>query len=75
MGRESGRCSLSVVVPFVWRCLTTCTLIPFHIPLIETDVQLPGIRLSDKTFRLRAYLAAPSRTQVYETEVPAEVRE
>src|SRR5215468_3411778 len=47
----------------------------FHIPLIEPDVQISRIRLSDKTSRLRPRLAAPTRGQAYETVMPVEVRE
>src|SRR3954452_9252689 len=37
----------------------------FHIPLIEPDVQISRIRLSDKASRLRPRLAAPARGQAY----------
>src|SRR5436189_3511735 len=47
----------------------------FHTPLIEPDMQISRIRLSDKTSRLRPRLAAPSRGQAYETVMPVEVRE
>src|SRR6267154_2851593 len=47
----------------------------FHTPLIEPDMQISRIRLSDKTARLRPRLAAPSRGQAYETVMPVEVRE
>jgi len=47
----------------------------FHIPLIEPDVQISRIRLSDKTSRLRPRLAAPARSQAYETVMPVEERE
>ena len=47
----------------------------FHTPLIEPDVQISCIRLSDKTSRLRPRLAAPTRGQAYEPEVPVKVRE
>src|SRR5215469_17168824 len=47
----------------------------FHIPLIEPDVQISRIRLSDKTSRFRPRLAAPTRGQAYETVMPVEVRE
>src|SRR5436190_6131501 len=47
----------------------------FHIPLIEPDVQISRIRLSDKTSRLHPRLAAPARGQAYETVMPVEVRE
>ena len=47
----------------------------FHTPLIEPDVQIYRIRLSDKTSRLRPRLAAPTRGQAHETVMPVEVRE
>src|SRR6201984_790365 len=47
----------------------------FHTPLIEPDVQISRIRLSDKTSRLRPRLAAPTRGQAHETIMPVEVRE
>src|SRR6201988_2494795 len=47
----------------------------FPIPLIEPDMQISRIRLSDKTSRLRPRLAAPTRGQAYETVMPVEVRE
>src|ERR1700739_904047 len=47
----------------------------FHTPLIEPDVQISRIRLSDKTSRLRPRLAAPTRGQAHETVMPVEVRE
>jgi hypothetical protein len=47
----------------------------FHTPLIEPDMQISRIRLSDKTSRLRPRLAAPTRGQAYETVMPVEMRE
>ena len=47
----------------------------FHIPLIEPDMQISRIRLSDKTSRLHPRRAMPTRGQTYETEVPVQVRE
>jgi hypothetical protein len=47
----------------------------FHTPLIEPDMQLSRIRLSDKTSRLRPRHVAPKRGQTHEPEVPVEVRE
>ncbi len=47
----------------------------FHTPLIEPDVQISRIRLSDKTSRLHPRLAASKLSQAYETEVPVEVRQ
>src|SRR6202042_3248773 len=47
----------------------------FHTPLIEPDMQISCIRLSDKTSRLRPRHVVPKPTQTYEPEVPVEVRE
>jgi hypothetical protein len=47
----------------------------FHTPLIEPDMRICRIRLSDKTSRLRPRRAAPTTGQTYEPEVPVEVRE
>ena len=47
----------------------------FHTPLIEPDMQISRIRLSDKTSRLRPRHVVPKPTQAYEPEVPVEVRE
>jgi hypothetical protein len=43
------RFGLAVTGPFVCRCLTIQTMLRFHIPLIEPDVPVSGIRLSEKT--------------------------
>jgi len=42
------RCGLSVTGPFGCRCLTSHTVLRFHIPLIKPDVRFSRIRLSDK---------------------------
>src|SRR5215203_3039008 len=47
----------------------------FHTPLIEPDMQVSRIRLSDKTSRLHPRHVAPKRAQAYEPEVPVKVRE
>src|SRR6201982_1972739 len=47
----------------------------FPIPLIEPDMHISRVRLSDRTSRLRPRLAAPTRGQAYETVMPVEVRE
>src|SRR6266851_2598229 len=47
----------------------------FHTPLIEPDMQISGIRLSDKTSRLHPRRAAAELCQAYEPEVPVKVRE
>src|SRR6516162_7433696 len=47
----------------------------FHTPLIEPDMQICRIRLSDKTSRLHPRRAATKLGQAYEPEVPIKVRE
>src|SRR3954471_22708539 len=47
----------------------------FHIPLIEPDMRISRIRLSDKISRLRPRRAAPKSGQTDEPEVPVEVQE
>ena len=47
----------------------------FHTPLIEPDMQISRIRLSDKTSRLRPRHVMPKPGQAHEPEVPVEVRE
>ena len=42
------RQSLSVSGPFVCRCLTSSAMLRFHIPLIELDVRIFRIQLSDE---------------------------
>src|SRR5271155_3137721 len=60
--------------------LNYCTLVVrpglrFHTPLIEPDMQISRIRLSDKTSRLRPRHVVPKPVQAYEPEVPVQVRE
>jgi len=43
------RWDLSVAGPFVCRCLTSPPCFRFHTPLIEPDVRICRIRLSEKT--------------------------
>ena len=47
----------------------------FHIPLIEPDMQISLIRLSDKASRLRPRLAAAARGQAYQANMAVQVRE
>ena len=44
--------------PFVCRCLTSRTLLRFHIPLIEPDMQISRIRLPEEVSRFRTRKAA-----------------
>ena len=47
----------------------------FHTPLIEPDMQIARIRLSDKISRLHPRRAAAELGQAYEPEVLVELRE
>src|SRR6266853_4479777 len=47
----------------------------FHLPLIEPDMRIYRIRLSDKTSRLHPRRAATKLGQTYEPEVLVKVRE
>ena len=47
----------------------------FHISLIEPDMQISRIRLSDKTSRLHPRHVVPKPAQAYEPEVPVKVLE
>src|SRR5712671_6367997 len=47
----------------------------FHTPLIEPDMQISRIRLSDKTSRRRPRHVVPKPTKAYEPEVPVKVLE
>ena len=47
------RSGLSVSAPFVWRCLNSRSVLRFHIPLVEPDVRISRIRLSDKASCVR----------------------
>ena len=73
--RGGCRSNISVAAPFVWRCLTGSAMARFHTPLIEPDMQICRIRLSDKTSRLHPRRAASKLCQPYEPEVPVKVRE
>src|SRR6202045_566976 len=47
----------------------------FHTPLIEPDMQICRIRLSDKTSRLHPRRAPTKPCEAYELEAPVKVRE
>jgi hypothetical protein len=51
--------SLSVSDPFGCRCLTGSSMLRLHIPLIEPDVRISRIRLSD-WFHVVAHTGAPT---------------
>ena len=48
MWRGGFRFGISVTGPFVCRCLTSFTMLRFHIPLIKPGVRFSRTRLSDK---------------------------
>src|SRR5260370_15285417 len=75
MWRGGGRLNISVAASFVWRCLSGSPMTPFPNPLIEPDMQISRIRLSDKTSRLHPRHVVPKPAQAYELEVPVKVRE
>ena len=52
------RSGLSVPGPFVSRCLIILTVLRFHIPLVEPDMQFSRIRLPEETSRVRSRKAA-----------------
>src|SRR5580692_3290331 len=75
MWRGGCRSNISVSASFVWRCLSGATMTRFHIPLIEPDMKISRIRLSDKTSRLHPRHVVPKPAQAHEPEVPVKVRE
>ena len=60
--------------PFVCRCLTSSSMLRFHIPLIEPDVRFSRIRLSDKDSRVRTRKVTRSPAKPDETEGLVEIR-
>jgi hypothetical protein len=73
MWRGGCRSDISVSASSVWRCLSGSTWLRFHIPLIEPDMQISRIRLSDKTSRLHPRHVTPKGGQVAEQlTVPAD---
>jgi hypothetical protein len=62
-----------VTRPFVCGCLTSCTMLRFHIPLIKPDVRVSRIRLSDKDSRVRTREVTLGPTQADQSEVKVQV--
>lgn len=62
------RQSLSVAGPFVCRCLTSSALLRFHIPLIELDVRISRIQLSDKESCLRPRKVVSPLAQLHQAQ-------
>ena len=53
---------------FASRCLTSPAMVRFHIPLIEPDVRVSRIRLSDKDSRVRPRKVARQAREPDETQ-------
>ena len=49
---------------FVFGCLTSCTMLRFHLPLIKPDVRFSRIRLSDKDSCFRPRNVAVAQTEL-----------
>jgi len=65
--------SLAVAGPFVCRCLTSPSMLRFHIPLIEPDVRISRIRLSDKDSCVRTRIAARKLRESHQTQTLGQV--
>jgi hypothetical protein len=63
------RCGLSVSGPFVCRCLTSHTILRFHLPLIKPDLRISRIRLSDKDSWVRPRNAAIAQAESDKSEL------
>ena len=50
--------------PFGCRCLTSLAMLRFHIPLIEPDVRVSRIRLSDKVVT-RSHTEGPATARLF----------
>ncbi len=63
------RSRLSVARPFVDECLTSITMLRFHTPLIELDVRISRIQLSDKASRFRPRDVAITQPKLDESQL------
>ena len=59
--------------PFGCRCLTSQTVLRFHIPLFKPDVRFSRIRLSDKDSRFRPRQALRQQRQFHQPQRLIEV--
>ena len=59
--------------PFVCGCLTSPTLLRFHIPLIKPDVRVSRNRLSDKDARVRSREVTLRPTQSNQAKLKVQV--
>ena len=64
---------LRVVRPFRLPVPEYLTMPRLHLPLIEPDVRISRIRLSDKTSCLRPQLAMPHHAQLFQAQLLVQV--
>ena len=62
-----------LTAPFVWRCLSNPSLLRFHTPLVEPDMQISRIRLSDKASCFRPRKVACAWSKPHESQFLVEV--
>jgi hypothetical protein len=67
------RFCLSVSGPFVCRCLTSGTMLRFHLPLIKPDVRISRIRLSDKDSCVRPRDVEVRQTKLNQSQLLVQV--
>jgi len=65
MWRGGFRFGLSVSGPFVCRCLTSLTMLRFHIPLIKPGVRFSRTGLSDKATLILCFTRSPTNSCRY----------
>jgi hypothetical protein len=64
------RRGLAVSGPFVGRCLSSLTMLRFHLPLIEPDRRISRIRLSDKDVVILLLMRSLSREAALDRREP-----
>ena len=67
------RFGLSDAGPFVCRCLTSRTMLRFHLPLIKPDVRISRIQLSDKDSCVRPRNVAVAQAEFDQAELLVQV--
>ena len=69
------RSGIAVSGPFGCRCLNIPTMLRFHIPLIEPDVRICRIRLSDGLSRpAHEWTTLPEQAQqIHDTKLPLDI--
>ena len=67
------RCGLACCRPFRLPVPEYPTMLRFHSPLIEPDLRISRIRLSDKTSYFRPQLAMPAPAQLFQAQLLVQV--